>query len=187
MATPGGTQIAWPMLFGAVFISAASAGAAALFAPREKIRAAKLTGGSTLAVLSMWEFYWWAKRRYKRGVVYGEALAESRRLGRPLIVIGAPDGGVTAGYGCGDETIDLAQTACPVWKPLDITKPLPYADNSVVVFCSCVLEYVSDPIAAIAEIKRISGGYVFFVGVEPWTMTAILYPGAKQTLPAAYR
>jgi hypothetical protein len=141
----------------------------------------------TLAALGAWEFGWWARRRYRRGVAYREAQATAKRLNRPLIVIGAPDGGVTSGYGCGDETIDISPTSCPIWKPLDITKPLPYADNSVVVFCSCVLEYVDDPVSAIVEIKRISGGYAFFVGVEPWTFTSVLYPGARQTLPPPYR
>jgi hypothetical protein len=175
------------MVLGMLVISGASGGAAALFAQRERARAAKLAAGSTFAVLSAWELLWYIRRWRRRGQVYSEALETAHRLGRPLIVIGAPDGGVTSGYGCGDETIDIAPTSCPIWKPLDITKPLPYADNSVVVFCSCVLEYVSDPLAAIAEIKRISGGYAFFVGVEPWTLTATLYPGAKQTLPALYR
>jgi ubiquinone/menaquinone biosynthesis C-methylase UbiE len=65
----------------------------------------------------------------------------------------------------------------------DITKQLPFHDNSVVVFVSCVLEYVDDVDAAIKELMRISGGHLYVVRVEPWTATAYLYPGAKRTLP----
>ena len=51
----------------------------------------------------------------------------------------------------------------------------------------CTLEYVERVEPALREILRISGGHAFFVGVEPWTLTAYLYPGAKRTLPARYR
>lgn len=109
------------------------------------------------------------------------------RLGRPLVVIGAPDAGATSGYGCGDITVDLQPSTCPRSIQADITKTLPFGDNSVVVFASCVLEYVSDVDATIREIQRVSGGYAYFVGVEPWTLAAKLYPGARRTLPEAYR
>ncbi len=65
----------------------------------------------------------------------------------------------------------------------DITKgPIPdVADNSSVVFVSCVLEYVTDIDAALREISRIAGSAdnVFVVTVQPWTLTARLYPGAR--------
>lgn len=135
----------------------------------------------------LWDFGWWLRRRARRGEMYALARAEAYRLGRPLVVIGAPDGGVTKGYGCGDVTVDLIKSSCPVALVADVTKPLPFADNSVVVAVFCVLEYVNDANAALAEIQRISGGYAYFVGVEPWTATAYLYPGAKRTLPSQYR
>lgn len=134
-----------------------------------------------------WEIGWWLKRRSRRAEVYKLARARADILKRPLVVIGAPDGGVTAGYGCGDVTVDIAPSVCPSALQADITKPLPFKDNTVVVFCSCVLEYVSDAEAALKEILRISGGNAFFVGVEPWTLAAYFYPGAKRTLPSQYR
>lgn len=149
-----------------------------------------LAGGlavkGALAVAA-WEAAWWARRRSRRATVYEQAQRYAAELGRPLVVIGAPDGGVTSGYGCGDCTIDLVPSSCPNPLTLDITQRTPLADDSCVVFVSCVLEYVSDHNAALAEIQRISGGHAFFVGVEPWTVTAALYPGAKRTLPARYR
>jgi hypothetical protein len=103
------------------------------------------------------------------------------------VVVGAPDGGMTSGYGCGDITVDIVPSYCPGYVQADVTKRLPFADNSCVVFCSCVLEYVGDVDAALREIQRVSGGYAYFVGVEPWCATAYLYPGAKRTLPPHLR
>lgn len=134
-----------------------------------------------------WEGGWWLRRRMRRQEQYQRALAAARALGRPLVVIGAPDGGVTSGYGCGDVTVDLKPSSCPLAIQADVTKTLPFADNSAVVFVSCVLEYVDDAAAALREIARVSGGHAYFCGVEPWTLTAFAYPGAKRTLPPAYR
>ena len=140
------------------------------------------------AGLAGWELAWWARRRARRTAMYSKALARARLLRRPLVVIGAPDAGATAGYGCGDLTVDLAgSSSCPNVMRADITKPLPLSANSVVVFVSCVLEYVADHNAALREIQRVSGGEAFFVGVEPWTLTAAFYPGARRTLPAHLR
>jgi hypothetical protein len=143
--------------------------------------------GWTAASVAVWESGWWLRRRLRRSAGYQTALAYARSMNRELVVVGAPDAGATSGYGCGDVTVDLQPTTCPISMQLDVTKPLPFANDSVVVFCSCVLEYVSDVNAALSEIERISGGHAFFVGVEPWTLTAYLYPGARRTLPAAYR
>jgi hypothetical protein len=142
---------------------------------------------AALKVLS-WEMAWWSRRRLRRAQVYAQALECAYELGRPLVVIGAPDGGATSGYGCGDITIDLAGSkVCHNVMQADITREIPLATDSSVVFCSCVLEYVTDYEAALKEIQRISGGHAFFVGVEPWTLTAFAYPGAKRTLPAHLR
>lgn len=131
-----------------------------------------------------WESGWYLHRRSKRADVYALAQERASATGKPLLVVGAPDGGVTAGYGCGDLTVDIAPSSdCPVSLVLDITKPLPFDDDSHVVFVSCVLEYVDDADAALAELRRISGSDLYCVRVEPWTLTAYLYPGARRTLP----
>ena len=54
-----------------------------------------------IATLGTWEALWWAVRRHRRSSAYARALSRARALRRPLAVIGAPDGGVTGGYGCG--------------------------------------------------------------------------------------
>ncbi|MFY0533390.1 hypothetical protein [Nannocystis pusilla] len=115
------------------------------------------------------------------------AVDRAGALGRPLVVIGDPDGGMHTrlmrAYGCGDVCVDMnGCPKCPVTIVADITKgPLPgVADGSAVVFVSCVLEYVIDLQAALAEIARMAGKpeNVFLVTVQPWTLTARLYPGA---------
>ena len=140
-----------------------------------------------VGALAAWEVGWWAERRARRARVFAVAQQAARQLGRPLVVIGAPDAGATSGYGCGDYTIDLQPSSCPRSIQADVTKGLPFADDSVVCFASCVLEYVSNHAAAIREISRVSGGWAYYVGVEPWTVASLLYPGARRTLPPQYR
>ena len=139
---------------------------------------------SLLVAGAAWELGWWYRRRSLRARTYELAASEAKRLGRPLVVVGAPDGGVTAGYGCGDVTVDIVKSqSCPNPLVADITKPLPFKEDSVVIFVSCVLEYVHDADAALRELCRASGGHFFVVRVEPWTLTSIFYPGAKRTFP----
>lgn len=138
-----------------------------------------------LAALA-WEGGWYVRRRVERGRVYELARQRSNQTGKPLLVVGAPDGGVTSGYPCGDMTVDLqSSSGCPAYFQADITRRLPFEDDSCVVFVSCVLEYVDDYEAAIRELHRVAGNDLFVVRVEPWTATAYLYPGAKRTLPAS--
>ena len=116
------------------------------------------------------------------------AVDRAAALGRPLVVVGDPDGGMHTrllrAYGCGDVCVDMnGCPKCPVTVVADITKG-PIADiedNSAVVFVSCVLEYVQDLDAALREVARIAGSSdnVFIVTVQPWTLTARLYPGAR--------
>ena len=135
---------------------------------------------------ALWEAAWWARRRSKRETLYAEALQEARRLGRPLVVIGAPDRGATRGPGCGDLTVDVQESSCPVTVQHDITLGFPWPDDSVVVFVSCVLEYVAgDFDAVMRELIRVSGGRLYVVRVEPWTATAYLYPGTKRVVTTA--
>jgi hypothetical protein len=103
-------------------------------------------------------------------------------------VVGDPDAGahtrIIRAYGCGDLCVDInGCPLCPVTRTADITEgPVAgLANDSAVVFVSCVLEYVSDPEAALYELQRIAGSpaNLFLVFVEPWTLTAALYPGAR--------
>jgi SAM-dependent methyltransferase len=142
--------------------------------------------GKILAGVLAWEGAWWARRRLKRGAVYNDALRQSIATGKPLIVVGAPDAGVTSGYGCGHLTVDLIpRSSCPRFLRADISRPLPFPDDSCVVFVSCVLEYVERFREAYDEIRRIAGPNLYIIRVEPWTLAAYVYPGAQRTLPAS--
>lgn len=124
----------------------------------------------------------------ERTAAFRLAAERASALGRRLVVIGDPDAGMHTrlmrAYGCGDVCVDMnGCPSCPVTVVADITKgPIPdIADDSAVVFLSCVLEYVSDLNAALREVARIAGSpeNVFVVTVQPWTLTARLYPGAR--------
>ena len=52
--------------------------------------------------------------------------------------------------------------------------------NSAVVYVSMTLEYVQDLDKVLAELSRVSGGDLFVVTVPPWTLTSLLYPGARR-------
>jgi hypothetical protein len=128
-------------------------------------------------------------RHEQRTVLYEMAQVRASELGRPLVVVGDPDAGahtsLARAYGCGDVCVDLnGCPSCEINLKADITKPLPFADDSQVVFVSCVLEYVDDFEAAWKEIMRVAGSpqNVFCAVVQPWTFTSALYPGAKWTL-----
>lgn len=126
-------------------------------------------------------------RQRSRSRTYDAALALARRLGRPLVVVGDPDAGASTAllraYGCGDVCVDLnACPACPGSQAVDLTRERArVADDSAVVFSSCVLEYVSDPDTAWRELLRMAGApeRVLLTTVQRWTGTAALYPGAR--------
>jgi hypothetical protein len=126
----------------------------------------------------------------RRVAIREHALALARRrskeTGKPLIVVGAPDIGPTMGPSCGDLTLDIQPTSCPRALQVDISRPIPLPSNVGVVLVTCVLEVVDDYDSAMSELERISGGDLFVVRVEPWTLTAHLYPGARRTVDNRY-
>jgi len=126
--------------------------------------------------IGAWEGFWWVRRRLIRQRMYDFAMAEARRLGKPLVIVGAPDIGPTQGPGCGDITVDIAKSACPNSIQADITKKIPLADDSAVVLVICTLEFVTDPVAALKELRRVAGPHLYNVKVEPWTLTANFFP-----------
>lgn len=123
-----------------------------------------------------------------RKQTFAEASRQAAELDRTLVVVGAPRAGahtrLIGAYGCGDVCVDLGGCGtCARSVQHDITSGAvaEVPDNSAVVFVSCVLEYVSDPVAAWRELERMAGdpSRVHLVRVQPWTFTAAFYPGAK--------
>ena len=147
---------------------------------------ARLLLGTTLLIEGGTALHRFRRRR----LAFEAAARRAKETGRPLIVVGDPDAGLHTrllrAYECGDLCIDIEGCPrCQVMKAADLTKgPIEgIADDSAVVFVSCVLEYVTDPEAAFGELARIAGvrENLFLVLVEPWTLTATLYPGARWT------
>jgi len=140
-----------------------------------------------LAAAGLYEGTLAAARFQRRRAVFEAAQRRAKALGRPVVVVGDPDAGLhtrlARAYPCGDVCIDLRGCpACPITVPADITQTIPLInDDSVVVFVSCVLEYVADVHAATAELLRIAGdpGNLFLVAVDPLSLTSIAYPGAR--------
>jgi SAM-dependent methyltransferase len=153
--------------------------------PPVKLRA---IAGVALAYTGLLEGAAAVVRLRERTAAFDAASERATALGRRLVVIGDPDAGASTriirAAGCGDVCVDMnGCPRCPVTIVADITAgPIPgIADDSAVVFVSCVLEYVHDLNAALAEIARIAGSAenLFVVNVQPWTLTARLYPGAR--------
>ena len=130
-----------------------------------------------------------ALRRFeRRRRAFAAAARRAAELGRPLVVVGDPDAGahtrLMRAYDCGELCIDLhGCPMCRVMQAADLTAgPVPgIAYDSAVVFVSCVLEYVSDPGAALHELQRMAGSAenLFIVFVDSWSLTAALYPGSR--------
>lgn len=130
------------------------------------------------------------QRWQERRETYDRAARRAAELHRPLVVVGDPDAGAHTrlfrAYGCGDLCVDLR--GCPLCRVVQVADlaagPVPgVADDTAVVFVSCVLEYITDAAAAVRELRRMAGSpdNLFTVSVQPWTVTASLYPGARWT------
>jgi hypothetical protein len=127
-------------------------------------------------------------RRWERQRMYRLARQRALETGKPLIIVGAPRGGfitrLMPTYGCGDLCIDLV--GCPscsnqVAEGIE-TAMETYPSDSAVIAVMCTLEYVKNIQGAEAEIQRVAGPNLFVARVEPWSLTAFFYPGARHRL-----
>jgi hypothetical protein len=145
----------------------------------------------TLGGLALTEGALAAQRWQARREVYDRAARRAAELHRPLVVVGDPDAGAHTrlyrAYGCGDLCVDI--NGCPMCQVVQVADiaagPVPgVADDAAVIFVSCVLEYVDDAAAAVRELLRMAGSpdNLFMVSVQPWTLTAALYPRARWTV-----
>ena len=125
-------------------------------------------------------------RRWTRQRLWREARVRGLELDRPLVVIGAPGGGVInrivgRDYGCGNLAIDIQPTHCRREMQMRAEDALPQLPRDcAVIYISCTLEYVDDVELVMAECRRIAGPHIFVADVEPWSLTAWFYPGAKR-------
>ena len=123
-------------------------------------------------------------RKNRRIQIYNLAQNKAKETGKRLFVIGDPKNDNTsidgkADYGCGDICLDKTTGCdiCPQGVKADIGDYLPnLPDNSYVIFVSCVLEYVDDFEEVKKELFRVSGGDLFVVNLEPYTLKTTFFP-----------
>lgn len=131
----------------------------------------------------------WLGRRKKRSDSYWQAAEHAAARGKPLLVIGDPQSGLTRGdYGYGDKCVDLSGCPCaPEGRGFKIdlsTETLPFEDDSHVIFSPFVLEYVDNVDHAYGEFCRVAGSpqdmRVLTLGDGEFASYA--YPGARWLL-----
>lgn len=149
--------------------------------------------GLIFGAFALWELYLaLGPRRVRRRQQYERALLRARETGKPLVVVGAPGNGAVnralgPDYGCGDLCIDIegcAGCATSATGPTELVLP-ELGDDSAVVFVSCTLEYVDDVDRVWTELQRVSRGDLYLVTVEPLSLTAWFYPGARRIIGSA--
>jgi len=125
-------------------------------------------------------------RQYIRYTIYLNAVKRSKKLNKPLIVIGNPNNGLGSKlfgqtYGYGDICIDLIGCLNKdkdnhISIKGDATKSLKqFTSNSSVIFVSCVLEYIDDIESCIKELKRVANNNIFVVIVSKYCLSAYIY------------
>lgn len=154
----------------------------------------------TWLIIDLYQAY---KRSSRRKIYYEMALQKSRETNKELLVIGDPDNGFVnkyfgRDYGCGTICIDI--TGCPKcknkWKG-KVENILPKLEtNRYVVYVSCVLEYMDKTHIddTIKHLKRVSGGDLYLVSVDPYSFTSMFYvgrmftgePSAKRIITSEY-
>ena len=123
------------------------------------------------------------KRKITRRICFKKAEERAKLTGKKLLVIGDPYNGIASkstgsDYNCGDLCIDL--TGCPKCKNSIKTKLENIINkinlNEYIVYISCVLEYVDNIDLIIENLNKMNEKDLFIVNVEPYSLSAYLYP-----------
>jgi hypothetical protein len=138
-----------------------------------------------IVLILIYEFYKSYQRSDRRTTLYNQAVITAQLKNKKLLVIGDPDNGghckiFGREYGCGDLCLDLVGCKnCENSITAKVEDALPnFTDNSYVIFLSCVLEYVDKETLPLIleELKRVSGGDLFIVTIDPYTIASLFYP-----------
>jgi len=122
-------------------------------------------------------------RSFRRKRNFRLALSQKHKTGKRLLVIGDPNNGgwssvIGKEYDCGDVCTDLVGCKkCPnqiQGNLIDVLKSFP--NNSVVIFESCVLEYVPELQKVQQEMKRISNNDIYSTRIGPTLMYLWYFP-----------
>jgi hypothetical protein len=146
------------------------------------LRAGKLVITVIILVL-LYESMIGILRKLNRRRVFRMAKQRAEAVGLPLLVIGDPYNGLMSiatgpDYGCGDLCLDLTGCPrCPVGSKSKLEDACSHLNfDNYVVFISCVLEYVDDLPLIMKYLNRMNPDNLFVVNVEPYSLTAYLYP-----------
>lgn len=123
-------------------------------------------------------------RKHRRKKIYDLAVNKAKETGKRLLIIGDPNNDNTsidgkADYGCGDICLDKETGCdlCPNGVKDNLENYLPkLADNSYVIFASVILEYVDNFEMVKKELFRVSGGDLFVVNLEPYSLKTTFFP-----------
>jgi len=114
--------------------------------------------------------------------VYRAAEYYASKVGKPMLVVGAPKGA----HGCGDMNIDIVDSnECPSFIQADVEDLYMFHDTQFgSCFCGHVLEHVNDIEKAFNEMNRVSDKV--FIAHPPWhSLTAYLDPTHKWIIYSA--
>tara|TARA_Y100000817_G_scaffold294078_1_gene267627 strand:- start:3760 stop:4233 length:474 start_codon:yes stop_codon:yes gene_type:complete len=127
-------------------------------------------------------------RQYNRITEYNKAYQLSKKLNKPLLVIGDPNNGFMSKilgltYPCGDLCLDIVGCkGCKNQIEGDALQELKkMKDNSYIIFESCVLEYIQYNKLVREEILRVSGNKYFEVRIGLSLINLGYYPGGLLT------
>lgn len=136
----------------------------------------------------------WSVRTYKKNVYYESARKHADQIGKPLLVIGNPDGGHTdqvfgASHGGGDICVDITdrptnKTKNYKCKAHELLRTIP--SNSCVVYSSMVLEYVGkkDLDETVKHLLRVVGCVenLFLVNIQWYSLAPFIYKGIHRVI-----
>lgn len=124
-----------------------------------------------------WEVCCALYEKHERHVLFRRALAESRQRGKPMLVVGEPDGE----YPCPPPPgvlVDLRErSVCPRYVRTSVERMPMFRDRQFgAAFCSHVIEHVERPLDALQELHRVADS-VFISYPRPWRIATYLVPG----------
>jgi len=147
------------------------------------------TAAAAIGIVIREAYLGFGPRRDYRRAVFEEARRRATELGRPLLVLGNPDGGLVnrllgRQWQCGDVCVDPQGCGiCGDWvqgRPEEVLRELD--SNAYVVFDPGAFAFADVGSDFVNQLARVSGGEVFMADAGPWTMTAFLEPRRKRRL-----
>ena len=130
-----------------------------------------------LPLIACWEVGCALYEKRERLAMYRKALAASKRSGKPMLVVGEPDGE----YPCPPApgvVVDLRpSSACKRHVRVSVERMPMFHDKQFgAAFVSHVIEHVEHPAIALRELDRVAD-QVFVSYPRPWRLTTWLIPG----------